>query len=171
MIILTNTSSDTITINDLALELQPGDSINMLSNYTKDDILNSNDIESIYNSGSISFSLHNSSVTLYQVIKSLIGLTEQEHEGLDTLTHSLSEKSFFTTEKNSDEDVVKIVYYNDSSLALKLRDEEIIRNIDGDVERIVVKQYDYSGNVYKTETQNLNRNIDGVVESIESITT
>lgn len=165
---LENIHTEQIIIQDLGIELNPQEKIELLTNFTRDEILLSQDLEIIYNNGYISFTLDSESKTFIQIIKTLAGLTESNHETLDTLKHSLSEPSYFQIERNISEDVEKIVYYKDNTLNVKIREDEIVRNIDDDVIQIIKRQYDSLGNVIETETQNINR-IDGDVISIDTI--
>ncbi len=166
---LENIYTDQIIIPDLGLELQIGGIVNMLSNYTRHEILESQDLETIYNEGKIQFTIDNVNSTLVQVIKALTGMTEYEHENTDTLKHELSELAYFQVERDAEDNVFKIVYYVNSSLSIKIREEEIIRDIEGNVVEIVKRQFDSNGLLYKTESQVLNRDIDGAIESIETI--
>lgn len=169
-IVLENTNNEKIKIDDMGIELQVGESLNLLENYTRDEILQSNDLETIYNNGYINFILDSTTATLIQVIKAITGMTTIEHEELDTLKHTLSESSFFQVERNIEEDVERIVYYKDATLTTKIREDEIVRNIDGDVIQMIKRQYNINNNVIVTETQTINR-IDGDVTSIETVTT
>ena len=169
-IILENIHTDIIHISDLGVELQVGESLDLLENYTRDEILKSEDLESIYDNGYISFSINSTISSLVQVIRTLTGMTEIEHESIDTLKHSLSEQSFFQVERDINDDVEKIVYYKDSTLATKIREDEIVRDVDGDVVQMIKRQYDANGTTVKTEIQTINR-VDGDVASIETVTT
>jgi len=166
---LENIYSDKITIPDLGLELQTGSIVNMLSNYTRDEILESQDLETIYNEGKIQFTIDSASSSLTQVIKALTGMTEHEHENAKTLKHWLSEPAYFQVERDEEDNVIRIVYYTNNSLSTKIRQEEIVRDIEGNVVEIIKKQFDSNGLESQTEKQILNRNTDGSVVSIETI--
>jgi len=168
-IILENIYAGKITIPDLGSELEAGESIDMLSNYTRHEILESQDLETVYDDGKIKFTIDSVNSTLVQVIKALTGMTEYEHEHADTLKHGLSEPAYFQVERDVNEEVFKIVYYVNSSLSIKIREEEIVRDAAGDVVEIIKRQFDSNGALYKTESQILNRDIDGAIESIETI--
>lgn len=166
-IILENIHTQDISISDLGTILKSNESLNMLENYTRDEILGSNDLEVEYENGYIQFTMDNNNLSLIQVIKAITGMTTIEHENLDTLKHGLSESSFFQVERNEDDDVEKIVYYKDGTLTTKIREDEIVRNEDEDVVQIIKRQYDIDGNIIVTETQTINR-VNGDVVSIET---
>lgn len=169
-IIMLNIYTGTVTINDLGTQFESGESIDMLENYTRNEILQSDDLETEYNNGYLKFTIDGNDSSLVQVIKAITGLTETEHENLDTLKHRLSEQSFFQVEKNLDGDVERIVYYTDGTLTTKIREDEIIRDQEGIVTQLIKRQYDSNDNVVVTETQTINR-VNGDVVSIGEITT
>lgn len=168
IIILENISDSILTIGDMGLELEPEDSVDIIQTFPRDAILNSNDLESEFNLGNIQFTIDSSVSTYGQVIRAITGITEYEHENLDTLTHALYEQSYFQVERDADDEVEKIVYYKDGSLLIKIREEEIIRDNEGEVSSIIKRQFDESGNTIKQETQIINRTPEGDVDSITS---
>lgn len=170
IIIMENIHADIVTIPDLGTQLESNESVDMLSNYTRHEILESQDLETIWDNGFVVFTIDGTPSTLVQVIKAITGMTEIEHENLDTLKHGLSEKAYFTVERNIQEDVEKIVHYTDNTKVIKIREDEIVRNINEDVIQLIKRQYDSSGTIIKVETQTINRNVDGEVESIETET-
>ncbi len=162
-------SLDSVMINDLGLELELNQQVNLLECFSPQEIVQSQDLEPLYNSSLISFMLDNEDATLVQIIQSLTGLSEYKHGKLNTLKHELSEQSFFQVERDINDDVKKIVYYKDNTLAVKIREDEIVRNNEGDVIQMIKRQYE-NGVILQTETQIINR-LDGDVISIETITT
>lgn len=162
-------SLDSVVINDLGLELELNQEVNLLECFSPQEIILSQDLEPLYNNSLISFMLDNEDATLVQIIQSLTGLSEYKHGKLNTLKHELSEQSFFQVERDINDDVKKIVYYKDNTLAVKIREDEIVRDNDGDVVQMIKRQYE-NGVILQTETQIINR-LDGDVISIETITT
>ena len=167
VITLLNIYNDTIYIQDLGIELESNESLELLTNFIKDEIIQSQDLETIYNNNYIQFLIDNNVSTYSQVIDAITGMTSIQHENLDTLQHNLSEPAYFETTKNSEQKTYLITYYADSTKTLKIRQEEIIRDNDGKTSQIILRQYDNDGNVYKTEIQTLNRSAQGTIQSIE----
>ena len=167
-ILLENISDSTLTVGDMGLELPQGENINIIETYPRDAILNSNDLETQFQNGNIQFIIDTTPSTYGQVIRSITGITEYEHENLDTLTHTLYEQSYFQVERDANDEVEKIVYYKDGTLVIKIREEEIVRDSEGEVSSIIKRQFDESGNVTKQETQIINRTPEGDVDSITS---
>lgn len=162
-------SLDSIIVNDLGLELELNQEVNLLECFSPQEIIQSQDLEPLYNSSLISFMLDSEDATFTQVIQSLTGLSEYKHGRLNTLKHELSEPSFFQVERDANDDVKRIVYYKDSTLMIKIREDEIVRDSEGDVVQMIKRQYE-NGVILQTETQIINR-LGGDVISIETITT
>lgn len=164
-IILTNISSSIITIQDLGIELQANEEINLLNNFTPRRILKSNYLENLYENNQISFTIDSELKTLLQTFQALSSLSEYQHNTLNTLQHHLSQDYFFITEKDEDDNIIKIIYYKDNTLEVIIREEEIIRE-DDEIIQIITRQYD-GDSIIQTETQTLNRE-NGQVISIET---
>lgn len=169
-ITLTNLHQGRIKLRDLGVEFDTGEIAYLIPGFTKDSILRSQDLLSAYNDGYIQINIDSFVKTYDQLLEALSdGLTKHEHENLDTLKHSLAEQSFFQVERDENDDVQKIVYYKDGTLGIKIREDEIVRDIDGDVIQMIKRQYDSNNSVVVTETQTINR-VDGEVVSIETVT-
>jgi len=166
-IILTNISGSSISIDDLGIFLEDNESLDLLENFTSKEILDSEDLSIEYDNNNISFELNTSSITYDELREYFEPLTEQKHESLDSLKHNLSEPAYFETTKNLEQKTYLITYYNDNTKTSKIREEEIIRDVDGKTSQIVLRQYDVNGDIYKTEIQTLNRSIEGTISSIE----
>ena len=169
-IIITNISASTISINDLGLVLESTESVDISELFSDEEILESNDLQSQFNSGSISIDFDSTSVSHSKLIELLTNLSVAEHESLDTLKHGLSEQSYFEVLKDAEDRTQFITNWTDSTKTKKIREEEIVRTQTGQVDQIIIKQYDNQGTVVGTETQQLNRTIEGSVESINSTT-
>lgn len=94
-------------------------------------------------------------------------LTEDDHETLDTLVHSLSEDSF--TEIVRDGCTVNEVNVLTTASGTPIRTCEVTaRNSQGKVTETVEKQYDSSGSVVRTLTTTFTRDANGNVVSIDT---
>jgi len=170
-ITIENIYTDRVKMRDLGIDILPQEIADLLPGFTADNILRSQDLPSAYNDGYIQINIDSTIKTYDQLVEALsAGLTKYEHESLDTLKHSLSEQSFFQVERDENDDVQKIVYYKDGTLGVKIREDEIVRDVDGDVIQMIKRQYDANNSVVITETQTINR-VDGDVVSIETVTT
>ena len=168
IIILTNLSNVPISIDDMGIYLEENEYLDLLDQFTDKEIINSSSLEIEYDN--LSVKLNNEAITYDELIAYFSSLTEYKHENLDTLKHGLSEPAYFETTKNSQQKTYLITYYNNASKTLKIREEEIIRDVNGKTSQIISRQYDINGNVYKTETQQLNRSVQGTIASISVLT-
>jgi hypothetical protein len=84
------------------------------------------------------------------------GITEGEHETLDTLVHNLSEGATTEILRNSNNEVtdVKILTAPGGTL---IRTTQIIRNAQNEVEQTIEIQYDENGVAIQTLTTDINR--------------
>lgn len=165
-IIITNISADIITIPDLAIQLNPTESVDLIS-YNVKDLLSSSDLPSIFTSGSADIKIDGTSVNWSGFVTKLTSVTIENHEALHSLKHNIAEDSFFETTKE-DGKTKLITYYADSTKSSKLREEEITRDNNGKVASIITRNYDGSGNIETTETQKLNR--DATTGKVKNIT-
>lgn len=157
-----NETTVTTSINDLGIELQPGERINLL-NIEDKYILESVDLP---NSG-VSYFVDGVVKTYETVRRYIQKLNEYDHIHVDTHAHNIRDDSFFDTEKINGK-TVRITYYRDAAKTQKIREEQILR-IDGVVDRIISTIYDDEENIIEIETQTLNRDVDGKVESITTL--
>ena len=75
------------------------------------------------------------------------GITEAQHQDLDTLNHWVDQTSYDEIGR-TDAKVTSITVWNNSSKTLKIR-EELITRLSGKVSEIVTKQYDRNTGVLK----------------------
>jgi hypothetical protein len=72
------------------------------------------------------------------------GLTEDEHENLDTLTHQLVEDSFDEVVRNTKGRIIRVTTWTDSGKTLKIR-EALIDRVCGRISTLTTIQYNSSG--------------------------
>lgn len=96
------------------------------------------------------------------------GITEAQHEALDTLVHDLSENYYLEVVRTSGR-VTDIITWTDSGKTLKVREANITRT-SGIVSQIVEKQYDGTGSLKYTMTYTVNRT-GNQVSSIDAVKT
>lgn len=92
------------------------------------------------------------------------GLSEAQHEDLDTLVHSLSENAYQELTRTNGQ-VTKIAWWTDSGKTTKIREVDITR-AGGQVSQVVAKQYDGGGTLKQTLTGAITRT-GGRVTSID----
>ena len=158
MIELVNDKTWIVKVQDLGIELQPNESMN-LENISERDLLDSEDLTT--QTGTLKI---DSVITDYDtVIKYIKKLNHYEHLQVKTHAHNIRGTSFFDTEK-VDGMTSKITYYTDGTKTNKVREEEIIRDINGGVYKIESKVYN-NNVVEEKEIQTFDR-VDGKVDSI-----
>lgn len=161
MIEFINDKTWVVQVNDLGIELQPTENMN-IENLTDKEIIESIDL--ITTTGI--FQLDGITIDYDTMIKYIKKLNHFNHvEDEKTHAHNVRESSFFDTEK-IDGMTSKITYYKDATKIDKVREEEIIRDIDGSVEQIKSTIFN-DGVIEEVETQTLNR-VDGRVDSIST---
>jgi hypothetical protein len=161
MIRLVNDKTWVVEVEDLGIELQPTESIN-LENLADKDIVESRNLKNttaIFQLDGVTIDYN----TAMKYIRKLSHFTHVEDE--KTHAHNVRESSFFDTEKVNGM-TSKITYYMDATKTDIIREEEIIRDVDGSVSQIISKIYK-DGVIEETETQTLNR-VDGRVDSIST---
>lgn len=161
MIELVNNKTWVIVINDLGIELQPGERIE-LSNLTDKQIVESIDLPTV----DAIFELDGTEIDYTKMIEYTKKITHIDHINEKTHAHNVRESNFFDTEK-VDGATSKITYFTDATKTVKVREEEIIRDVDGKVAEIISTVYKY-GEIEEVEIQTLNR-IDGKVDSISTV--
>lgn len=169
MILITNVKGSSITVDDLGIYLENNESLDIEDLFTSEEILSSQDLEPALNSFDITAEINGNSATWNDIVAYFKRLTEAEHEILDTLTHDLNENLFFESVKDSNGQTQSIVYYTDSSKLLKVREEEITRDLVGRAQIITVSQYDSNGNIIKRDIQTINRTAEGTLDNITQV--
>lgn len=168
MIICRNVSGNTVSINDLGIILEAAEELDLEENFNEKSILDSEDLESQITDGNLEVEIETAiNQTWNDIIVYLKRVTKLEHEKLDTLTHVLSEVSFFEATKDVNNRTQYITYYTDETKTTKIREEEIIRLPNKKASSIIIRQYDKNGVLVKTESQILNR--EGGIGKVESI--
>lgn len=96
------------------------------------------------------------------------GITESQHESLDTLVHDIAEDSYIEITRSSGK-VTDVVIWTDSGKTKKIREWNITRS-SGKVSQVVAKQYDGNGDLItgQTLTSSITRT-GGQVSSITSV--
>jgi hypothetical protein len=96
------------------------------------------------------------------------GLSESQHEQLDTLTHEIAENAHVVVTRSSGQ-VSSVVVWTDNTLTTKIRETNITRS-SGQVSQIEVKQYDSGGVLKNTVTQTVTRS-SGQITSVAVVKT
>lgn len=96
------------------------------------------------------------------------GITEGQHEVLDTLVHDLSENYYLETTRSSGR-VTDIIAWTDSGKTLKIREVNVTRSA-GLVSQVVEKQYDGTGTLKYTMTYTITRT-GGQISSVDAVKT
>ena len=96
-------------------------------------------------------------------LRSGTGLSEAQHEDLDSLVHNLAETSYCEVTRTSGK-VTAITHWTDNGKTTKIR-ETLITRTSGKVSQVEVKQYDGSGTLVQTLTGTITRT-SGRVSSI-----
>jgi L-rhamnose mutarotase len=161
MIELVNNKTWVVQVNDLGIELQPTESID-LENLSDKEILESIDLSTT----TAIFKVNDVQITYSKTMEYIRKLTHIDHVQKEkTHAHNVRESSFFDTEKVNGM-TSKITYYKDVTKMDKVREEEIIRDVDGSVSQIKSTIFK-DGEIEEVETQTLNR-VDGRVDSIST---
>ena len=101
-------------------------------------------------------------------IKSLTtgsGMSEGEHEALDTLVHWINETCYEEIARSGDK-IDSAIYYTDSGKTTKIR-EVLITRSGGKISVVTMKQYDGSGTLAQTLTGTFSRDVNGKIETID----
>lgn len=93
------------------------------------------------------------------------GITEGQHEILDTLVHDISETSYLELTRNTQGRVTAVTYWDSPAKTLKVRESILTRNTQGRVTQDVTTQYDGVGAVKMVLTTVFTRNGAGRVVS------
>jgi hypothetical protein len=111
------------------------------------------------------FSMHDGTIEFDPATGS--GLSEAQHETLDTLTHSIAEDSHQQITRTSGK-TQNVTWYTDSGETVKIREMVLTRDpvTTGKVSVVTLKQYDGTGTLSVTLTGTLNR-VSGKVDSID----
>jgi len=96
------------------------------------------------------------------------GITEGQHELLDTLVHNLSETCYQEILRSAGK-VSQVIVWTDDGKTTKVRQMDLTRS-GGKVSQITLIQYDGGGSVKQTLVGSLNRT-DGKVTSIDWVET
>jgi len=78
------------------------------------------------------------------------GITEGQHEALDTLVHEVAEDAYLEVVRSGGK-VVDMIYWTDSGKTVKIRETNITRSA-GKVSQIVRKHYDGAGVIITGQT-------------------
>lgn len=97
------------------------------------------------------------------------GITEEEHETLDTLVHNLAEGATTEIIRNSNNEVTNINILT-SPGGTPIRTTQIVRNAQNEVEQTIEIQYDEGGIAIQTLTTTVDR-VSGQVSTITTVET
>lgn len=161
-------AENNLNIEDLGIILSQGQSINLLENFNKDDLLRSNDLSPAIDNIECVVFINGETVDYNGLVYRLSSLTEYNHYHLNQLQHNLFQSNFFKVEKQSG-NTKFITYYTNSNMTEKIQEDEIIRNNEGQVGEIITKKYS-GGEIIQEMHQILNRDTQGKVESITTNT-
>lgn len=92
------------------------------------------------------------------------GITEEQHETLDTLVHNLAESSYEEITRAGGQ-VTSAIVWETSDKLKKIRETSISRS-GGQISSIVEKHYDATGTLKVTMTGTVSRSVGGQVETI-----
>jgi len=161
------TANTDLGIEDLGIILSTSESINLLENFEVDDLMASEDLSTQQSNYTV---VIDSNTVSYDVfIERITKLSKHDHNNLNVLQHNIYEQNHFTVTKESGLSRF-ITYYEDDTLANKLQEDEIVRDMDGKVSQIITRKFNTDGSIYQQLTQVLNRNTEGKVESISTNT-
>ena len=135
--------------------------------YYDDGIAASQEGEIRYNGGAFSFY---DSVGVYDPRSGGGGISEAQHEALDTLVHNLAETSYEEITRSGGQ-VTDVVVWTTSGKTTKVRETNITRS-GGQLSQIVHKHYDGTGTIIagQTLTGTVTR-VNGQLESIDWVQT
>lgn len=162
MIIEINTNTQ-VEIRDLGIILNAGETINLLDNFYKEDLLQSLDLESAIN-GEVDISIDGETVDYGEFIEKLSSFTKHEHNTLNKIQHNIYKDNYFMVTKQ-DGNTKYITYYTDDSMTNKIQEDEIVRDENGKVSQIISRKFE-NDSMTQEMKQSLNRNGNGKVESI-----
>ena len=170
MVSCKNISSELVIIDDLGLLINQQQTVSLSEMFESQQyIIDSEDLYQAYLNNKVILYIDNEEKTFDEVKSYIQSLTERSHESLDTLVHDLHEQLYFESIKENGA-TKAIIYYKDNSKALKVREEEIIRDsLTKRVESIIVRQYDENENVVSTSTEIIHRNSNQTVSNIEVV--
>ena len=159
---LVNETTNIITVNDMGIELGNGESLD-IEMFTDKEIIESVDLSSTL----LTIEMDGIAITYDVLIEYIKKLNKYTHLEVDTHAHNIVDDAVFETEKVNGK-TSKITYYKDAAKTKKLREESIIRNINGAVIQIISEVYGDDDLVEETETQTLTRGSSGTVIGIET---
>lgn len=99
------------------------------------------------------------------------GITEPQHENLDTLVHNLSETSYEEITRDGSGRTQDYTVWTTSGKTIKVRELNLTRDGSGRVSVIVLKQYDGTGTLVQTLTKTMSRDANGSFASFAVVET
>ncbi len=84
-------------------------------------------------------------------LRSGSGISESQHEDLDSLVHNIAEDAFLEVTRDGSGKVTDVIIWTDSNKTTKIRETNITRT-SGKVSQIVKKQYDGTGALIAGQT-------------------
>lgn len=90
------------------------------------------------------------------------GITEGQHQLLDTLVHEIDENSYDVVTRDVNGRVSNVTTWASPALLLKIREVQTTRNSLGRIQQLVTIQYDGLGAVKETLTETVTRACDGI---------
>jgi hypothetical protein len=85
------------------------------------------------------------------------GITEGQHQNLDTLVHEIDENSYDDVTRDVNDRVSNVTTWDSPAMLLKIREVQVTRNSLGRVTQLVTIQYDGFGAVKETLTETVSR--------------
>jgi hypothetical protein len=89
------------------------------------------------------------------------GITEAEHQDLDTLVHAIAETSYDEVTR-ADGRISRVITWTSPAKLLKIREIAIVRDSIGRIAQCVWTQYDYTGAVKETMVETFARSCSSV---------
>ena len=108
--------------------------------------------------------------TLTELLASNVGITELQHEGLDTLTHEIDRTSF-EEYLYTGSDVTSCITWTDNTRTLKIREEQYTYGTGHRVTQVVTIQYTSSGAEKMRVTETYSYSSNGRVSSTQRVKT
>ena len=104
-----------------------------------------------------------------QGIFELRGITGADHETLDTLVHRLAETAHLEVVRDAAGRVASSIHWTDVTRTTRVREEIVMRDVQGRVSQIEERQYDAAGLLKSALTTTFSRNAARRVSSAELV--
>jgi len=106
----------------------------------------------------------------FNLRKSGVGLSEEEHETLDTLVHDIDETSY-EEYTYSGPDITNVTIWTSVAKVKKIREEQYTYGVGHRVLQVVTTQYDSAGNTKMTMTENYTYTVNNRASTVARVKT